>query len=209
MNTLFQIEICIDDLSQPNYTENITEAICFLTGFEPMELDFLGGIRNDCWVLDFTPNGLFLRYAPINTNGECETIEANYPFCGNEHTITIQINIISCQNVGTVENRRWYGSFYIGDLEIPSNFTGFIKNVTREVLSDHPNPQIIKYGITFNEPYETDEYSPIVNFGSVSYDPANFTMRHIVDNKTINGFDLIIRELVIGFQDLSITVQLI
>lgn len=207
MNTDINIQICEDDIISGSYTENITYALVNLTGFEISEFDFINGVRNDCWVIQYNGTGILLVYDPVIPMNVCSNIIATYPFCGNDNTITINIEMIVCSNNDILEEKRKYGTFDIGDLGNPQNLTGYVSSVIRTQIT--PNPQSVRYSITFTEPFYTSEYSPIINLQALSPHPDNPTVTQAIENKTVNGFDLLLKEFAPVVQNLSVIIEVI
>ncbi|CAA7196738.1 hypothetical protein [Chryseobacterium potabilaquae] len=73
------------------HTLDITQQILNSTGFDISELDFLNGIRNDCWIIVYDGSYIMLRYDPVNPNGSCEELAFNYSICGVMISVIIKM----------------------------------------------------------------------------------------------------------------------
>jgi len=95
------------------FTKDITQLVLDATGYDISELEFINGIDNDCWKIEYTGTQVLLVYAPIDPNGSCETLLISYSICDKLQTIYIQVIVDPCI-VSTIESITYSGINPIG-----------------------------------------------------------------------------------------------
>lgn len=91
------INICENDILSGSYQEEITEILLLVTKMDVSELTGVEGIRNDCWIVKYIDNRIFIMYDPsgISTEAGCETIKLPIEICG-EKIINIVVKLNDC-----------------------------------------------------------------------------------------------------------------
>lgn len=75
------------------YTKDITQLILDATGYDISELEFINGIDNDCWKIEYDGTQVLLVYDPIDPNGSCGTLLISYSICNKLQIIYLQITV--------------------------------------------------------------------------------------------------------------------